>query len=579
MGRRWLLKKYDERTALTIAQRFGLNELIGRILVTRGVRLEEVEHFLNPSLRNQLPDPGHLKDMVIAAERLSTAVINKEKIAVFGDYDVDGATSSALLTRFFAEIGVEINVVIPDRIVDGYGPNTSALMDLHKEGTAIVVTVDCGTTSFEPIKEATNAGLDVIVVDHHEAEPNLPKAVAVVNPNRLDENSPHGNLAAVGVTFLLVVAINRSLREANFYANRYEPDLIQWLDLVALGTICDVVPLKGVNRVFVKQGLKVLAGRKNLGLVALSDIAGIDEPPNAYHAGFVLGPRINAGGRVGESELGSRLLSSGSKIEVMKIAIALNDFNKERQKIENYVYKEAIEQIDEVEAKTCPVLIVVGKDWHPGVIGIVASRIKEWYHRPSLVISLIDGSGIGSGRSVRGVDLGSAVIAARQKGILTKGGGHAMAAGFSIDPDRMEDLKRFLNDRLAQAKNINLSRPGQPVDGILKLSAVNMELIETLATLAPFGSGNPEPCFVITNVYVAHVDVVGHDQRHLRLSLTDETGRRLNAIAFGAVETALGQALINHCNAPFHVLGKIRLNTWQGRSTAQFLVEDAATVW
>ena len=579
MGRHWLARSCNKRMALTIAQRLDVAEVVGRVLDARGVTLEDAQSFLNPTLKNHLPDPAHLKDMDVASQRLTRAVMDAEKVAIFGDYDVDGATSSALLKRFLDHVGGTIQVIIPDRIKDGYGPNTKALLKLREEGTAVVVTVDCGTTSFEPLEAAMDAGLDVIVVDHHEAEASLPKAVAIINPNRLDDASPHGQLAAVGVTFLLIVAVNRALRIAGWYTERSEPDLMQWLDLVALGTVCDVVPLKGVNRALVTQGLKVMSKRSNLGLVALADVAGIDEPPGAYHAGFILGPRINAGGRVGKSDLGARLLSSNNKIESAEIAAALNTYNKERQEIEAKVLEEANQQIDEIEVQSASIVIVVGDGWHPGVVGIVASRLKERFDRPSLVIALNDGSGTGSGRSVSGVDLGGAIIAARQAGIINKGGGHAMAAGLSVDAERIEDLKVFLNERLASAMAGRPAVPGHSIDGALKVAGANMDLVETLAKVGPFGSGNPEPRFVIINTTIAHADPVGQDQSHLRLSLTDETGRRLNAIAFRAVETDMGQALIHPGGAPFHVSGKIRINTWQGRSSAQLLVDDAAPVW
>ncbi|NQU55841.1 MAG: single-stranded-DNA-specific exonuclease RecJ [Rhodospirillales bacterium] len=579
MGRRWSLRKSDERTAMMLSQRLGLPEVIGRVLNARGIAIEEAESFLNPTLKDLLPDPTHLKDMEIAAERLASAVMQGEQIAVFGDYDVDGATSSALLKRFFEAVGATSKVIIPDRIKDGYGPNTPMLLKLREEGASVVVTVDCGTTSFEPLQAASNVGLDVIVVDHHVAEASLPKAVALINPNRLDDESPHGHMAAVGVSFLLVVALNRTLRQAGWYETRAEPDLKQWLDLVALGTVCDVVPLKGINRAFVTQGLKVMASRGNAGLAALADSAGIDEPPGSYHAGYILGPRINAGGRVGESGLGSRLLSSNDKMEAAEIAALLEKFNKERQEIEATVLKEANEQIDEAAAELASIVVVAGEGWHPGVVGIVASRLKERFDRPALVIALNDGLGTGSGRSVSGVDLGSAVIAARQAGIISKGGGHAMAAGLSVDASRVQDLKDFLGERLATVMAGRPAVPGLSLDGALKVAGANMDLVETLAKVGPFGSGNAEPRFVITNAKIAFADPVGRDQNHLRLSLTDETGKRLAGIAFRAVDTDMGQALIHHGGAPFHIAGKIRINTWQGRSTAQLLVDDAAPLW
>ena len=579
MGRRWVARPCDERLALTLAQRLSMPEIIGRVLESRGVTLDEAESFLEPTLRDLLPDPAHLNDMDIATERLATAVMQGERVAIFGDYDVDGATSSALLKRYFDQLGTPCQVVIPDRIKEGYGPNTPALLKLREEGTSVVVTVDCGTTSFEPLEAADKAGLDVIVIDHHEAEVSLPKAVAVVNPNRLDDASPHGQMAAVGVAFLLAVALNRTLRQAGWFESRAEPNLMQWLDLVALGTVCDVVPLKGVNRALVKQGLKVMAERANAGLVALADVAGIDEPPGTYHAGFVFGPRINAGGRVGEAGLGTRLLSCQDKLEAADIAARLDVFNKERQDIEATVLEEAEAQIGPEEAESAAIVIATGQGWHPGVVGIVASRLKERFDRPSLVIALNDGIGTGSGRSVTGVDLGTAVIAARQAGILTKGGGHAMAAGLTVEADRLEDLKAFLNERLHEVMAARPSIRGLSIDGALKVAGAHMGLVESLQRVAPFGSGNPEPRFVITSARIAHADPVGKDQSHLRLSLTDETGKRLNAIAFGAVDTEMGQALIHHGGAPFHIAGKIRINTWQGRSSAQMIVEDAAPLW
>jgi single-stranded-DNA-specific exonuclease len=579
MGRHWLTRNCNKRMALAIAQRLDVAEVVGRVLVARGITLENSLSFLNPTLKDQLPDPSHLMDMNIATKRLTRAVMKGEKIAIFGDYDVDGATSSALLKNFLDHVRATIQVIIPDRIKEGYGPNTEALLKLREEGTAVVVTVDCGTTSFEPIETAMKAGLDVIVVDHHEAEACLPKAFAVINPNRIDDESPHGHLAAVGVTFLLIVALNRALRIAGWYNQCMEPDLMKWLDLVALGTVCDVVSLTGINRVLVKQGLKVMANRTNLGLVALADVAGIDEPPGAYHAGFVLGPRINAGGRVGKSDLGTRLLSSYDKTEAAEIADSLNTYNNERQEIEAKVLEEANQQINQFELQSDSIVMAVGEGWHPGVIGIVASRLKEQFDRPSLVITLKGRNGTGSGRSVSGVDLGSAIIAARQMGIIRKGGGHAMAAGLSIDAERIQDLRFFLNERLATDLAGRPSIPGHFMDGALKVAGANLKLVETLAKIGPFGSGNPEPRFVITNALIAHADFVGKDQSHLRVILTDETGKRLNAIAFRSVETKMGQALIHHGGAPFHISGKIRINTWQGRSSVQLLVDDAAPVW
>jgi len=435
LGRRWRQRAADDRAALTLAQRLSLPEPIARVLAGRGIGAAEAEDFLNPTLRALLPDPLHLRDMAAAAARIAAAVMSGEPIAVFGDYDVDGATSAALLERFFAAAGVPIRVYIPDRLREGYGPNAPALLRLRAEGVGLVITVDCGTAAFEPLAAAAEAGLDVIVVDHHVAEPRLPRAAAVINPSRLDEESPHRQLAAVGVAFLLVVAVNRALREAGWYRLRCQPDLMQWLDLVALGTVCDVVPLTGVNRALVTQGLKVMARRANPGLAALADVSRLDERPNAYHLGFLLGPRVNAGGRVGEADLGVRLLTTPDPGEARALAERLDGYNQERQAIEARVLAEAIAAVEGATAGSLAFATAPG--WHPGVIGIVASRLKERYNRPAFVVALDGGIGKGSGRSVNGVDMGAAVIAAKQAGLLINGGGHAMAAGLTVATDRV----------------------------------------------------------------------------------------------------------------------------------------------
>src|SRR5437660_5810068 len=458
-GRRWAERLADERMALAIAQRHGLPDAICRLLAAREVDLEGVPDFLEPTLRKFLPDPLHLKDMDAAVARLVRAVQAGERIVVFGDYDVDGATSSALLLRFFRSVGGDIGVYIPDRRKEGYGPNAPALLKLKQEGAAVVVTVDCGVTAYEPLAEARRAGLDTIVIDHHQAEIGLPEAVAVVDPNRIDDASPHKQLAAVGVAFLLCVGINRALREAGWYTTaRPEPDLRQWLDLVALGTVADVVPLTGVNRALVRQGLVVMAQRRNPGLAALADVAKLREPPGAYHLGFMLGPRVNAGGRVGQADLGARLLSSEDVHEVGALALRLDEFNAERRAIEREVLDQAIGRIESLygpDRKGLPsALVIESEGWHVGVIGIVASRLVERYGRPAFVIGM-DGElgkgqiGRGSGRSVRGVDLGAAVIAARQAGLLVNGGGHAMAAGLTVARDALPELAQFLDERIA----------------------------------------------------------------------------------------------------------------------------------
>lgn len=574
-GRRWVLRPGDDRQIAAMGQRLGLPDIVCRVLSGRGVGMDDAESFLHPTLRDQLPDPSHLKDMDAAVTRLVAAIQNSEVIAIFGDYDVDGATSSALMLRFLQQVGAQTLLYIPDRLAEGYGPNAPAMKTLKEQGAAVVVTVDCGITAFDPLQAAADVGLDVIVVDHHEANPALPQACAVVNPKRLDDASPHKHMAAVGVSFLVLVALNRALRDAGWYAAGHrQPDLMGLLDIVALGTVCDVVPLVGVNRALVTQGLKVMAQRRNVGLSALVDVAGVTERPDAYHLGYVLGPRINAGGRVGQCDLGARLLSCDDAEEAAGIALRLHEFNQQRQEVEAAVLYEAVEQAESMMSTSdIPLLLVAGADWHPGVIGIVAGRLKERYNLPVCVVALDGGMAKGSGRSVPGLDLGRAVIAAREAGILSAGGGHAMAAGFSLDADRLEELRQFLTTRLREQLDGGGLTPMLETDGALDVRAVNAELLATLGQVGPYGAGNEEPRFVIPNVRVARSDVVG--QGHVRCFLSGPTGGRLKAIAFKAVDSDLGIMLLNSQGAAIHVAGTLRLDTWQGRNEAQLIIDDA----
>ena len=580
--RRWTVRGTDERLAMAISQRLGVPEIIGGVLARRGVGLEEAAEFLEPKLKTHLPDPAHLLDMEKAAIRIAEGVINSELIGVFGDYDVDGATSSALLQMFLSAVGGKVTVYIPDRIKEGYGPNSDAMTKLKDKGAKIIITVDCGTTAFEPLKAASDMGLDVVVVDHHEAETVLPDVFAVINPKRLDEKSPHTHMAAVGVTFLLCVQVNRVLREKGWYGHEHkEPDLTNWLDVVALGTVCDVVALKGVNRALVAQGLKVLAGRNNIGLKALSDASAIKESPTAYHLGFVLGPRINAGGRVGASDLGTRLLSTADISEASEIAARLNQLNTERQEIEASVLEQAILQVEGRmdNDDPGPFVMAYGDGWHPGVIGIVASRLKERFNRPAAVIGFTGDIGTASARSVNGADLGAAVIAAKQAGLIEKGGGHAMAAGFSVLREKLAKLEEFIASKMLDAIGDNPPPPGLVFDGMIALGGANARLVKTLESVAPFGVGNAEPRFIIKNVRFVEARPVGNDQSHVRLIMVDESGNRLTGIAFSAQATDLGPGLLNHGGKPFHVAGKLRINEWQGRESAQLIVEDAAPAW
>ena len=578
-GRRWAARLADERAALAIAQRHGVPDAVARLLAARDVELDSVAEFLEPTLRRFLPDPLHLKDMDTAIARLVLAVKGGERIVVFGDYDVDGATSSALLLRFFRAIGGNIGVYIPDRRKEGYGPNTAALLKLKAEGAAVVVTVDCGVTAFESLAEAKRAGLDTIVIDHHMAEIALPEAIAVVDPNRIDEASPHKQMAAVGVAFLLAVGVNRALRDAGWYgASRPEPDLRQWLDLVALGTVCDVVPLTGVNRALVRQGLKVMAERRNVGLAALADVARLKEVPGAYHLGFLLGPRVNAGGRVGQADLGARLLSSDDPHEVGALALRLDEFNAERRAIERDVLDQAISRVEGLygpDRKGLPAALVVESDgWHVGVIGIVASRLVERYGRPAFVIGLDGDLGKGSGRSVRGVDLGAAVIAARQAGLLVNGGGHAMAAGLTVTRETLPGLARFLDERIAPQLGAAPSVRELGIDAALSPGAATQELVSIIERVGPFGAGNALPRFVLTRVRVSYAQTVG--EGHVRCTLVGAERGRVDAIAFRANQTALGPALLDPARPVLHVAGALRIDRFGGRESVRLQIDDAA---
>jgi single-stranded-DNA-specific exonuclease len=578
-GRRWRLRgRVDDGVAAALSAQLTVPDILARLLTQRGVGLDAASRFLSPRLRDQLPDPAHLLDMDRAVERLVRAIRDGEKIVVYGDYDVDGATSAALLLRFLAAVGAEGGLYVPDRMREGYGPNAPALLKLKEEGVRLVVTVDCGTTAHDALAAAREAGLDLIVIDHHVAEPALPSAVAVVNPNRLDEASAHGQLAAVGVAFLLAVAVNRALRAAGWYAARPEPDLLQWLDLVALGTVCDVVPLTGLNRALVAQGLRVAARGANPGMAALAAVAqsnGRAERIDAYQLGFVLGPRVNAGGRVGDADLGARLLSTDDPARAAEWAQRLDAYNKERREIESATLASAIELVERQNA-TSPVLVFAAAEgWHPGVIGIVAARLKERYGRPAIVVALADGIGKGSGRSVPGLALGSAVIAARQAGLLINGGGHAMAAGFTVAADRLIELQEFLGERLNDGLDHALLVPELAIDAAISAEAAQGGLIAQLDALAPFGAANPEPRFAFPTVRAQYVEAVGTG--HLKLRVTDAVGGgALSAIAFRAADTPVGKLIAEAKGRALHVAGHLRRDTYRGGDAVQLVLDDAA---
>lgn len=564
----WQLQETNQREVLTLTQRFELPEILARILVARGINIENASNFLYPLLRSLLPDPFHLLDMNKAVSRIIKAINNKENIAIFGDYDVDGATSSALISRYFMEIGIHSLIYIPNRIDEGYGLNTDALLQLKKKGIKLCISVDCGTLAHQPIEDAKNFDLDVIVVDHHIGTEKLPNAIAVVNPNRLDENSPYNNLAAVGVSFLLVVALNKSLREQGFFLNKKEPDLFDLLDLVALGTVCDVMQITGLNRAFVFQGLKIISARKNVGLCVLSDVLEILEKPNVSRLGFSIGPCINAGGRVGEASLGAKLLSTNDEEEAHEIALKLIDLNNARKVLETEALSEAIIQAEKF-IKSNTKFIMVSGNWHQGIIGIIASRLKEQFHLPAIVISLSNGVGKASCRSIAGVDIGAAVLSAKFMNLIIEGGGHNMAAGFSVEEKKINDLCNFFAARFVNSINEKFLK----VDGIITVKTINLSLWRQLQRLEPFGVGNPEPRFIIQGIKVTKPEIIGTD--HIKCFITDESAM-VRAIAFRSANTKLGLAIMEgNVRA---VLGKISMNYWNGREFIQFLIEDALTI-
>ena len=579
-GRTWR-DRLDERgqaRALTIAQRSGVPELLARVLAGRGVEADEVAAYLDPSIKRLLPDPHTLTDMEAASARLAHAVIHGESVAIFGDYDVDGATAAALLARYLRHCGLDPIVHIPDRIFEGYGPNVDAIRAFAERGVKLLVTVDCGTTSHSTLVEARKLGLDVVVLDHHQADEELPPALAIVNPNRADDLSGLGHLAAVGLVFITLVALTRELRQRNFWTVlRGEPDLLSLLHLVALGTVADVVPLTGLNRAFVAKGLIALRRRDQIGLTALMDASRLSGPPEAWHLGFLLGPRINAGGRIGRADLGVRLLLEEDLSEAARIAAELDRLNRERQQIELATVAQA-----EAEAMAAlgleekgAVVVTAGQGWHPGVVGLVAARLKERYGRPAFAIALEPGgTGTGSGRSIAGVDLGLAVRRAVREGLLLKGGGHAMAAGITLKKDALAAFRAYLEDALAAPVEVARRERGLAIDGAVSAGAVNLALVDMLARAGPYGAGNPEPTLALPAHTLSYADLVG--ENHIRARFKSADGKIVNAIAFRAAGKPLGQALLDNRGRAMHAAGHLAVDRWQGEERVQMRLVDVA---
>ena len=581
-GRAWLDRLDDagRMRALAIAQQHEIGDLLSRILAGRGVGVDDVARFLSPSIRDEMPDPDTLTGMTAAVERLVAAVRRGETIAIFGDYDVDGATSSALMATFLRHCGLDPAIHIPDRITEGYGPNAEAIAALKARGATLLLTLDCGTTSHDVLGDAARAGLDVVVIDHHQADETLPEVLALVNPNRLDDISGLGYLCAAGVVFMVIVALNRALRAGGFWtASRPEPDLMALCDLVALGTVADVVPLKGLNRAFVTRGLAVMKRRERPGLRALMDVARLNGPPTPYHLGFMLGPRINAGGRIGDAALGARLLTMSDEDEAVRIAQDLDRLNKERQVVEEASLTEAMNEALAAlgpQEDAANVLVCAGRNWHPGIVGLIASRLKERFRRPAFAVAFTEDRGTGSGRSVGGVDLGRAVRKAVAAGLLVKGGGHAMAAGITIEKAKLGAFRAFLEEVLAVDMAQARAEDVLSIDAATTAGAIKPQLVHDLNRAGPFGMGNPEPFLALPSHQVVFAETVG--ESHLRLRLKAGDGSSVDAMAFRAVDQPLGQAILAARGKPIHAAGTLMLNHWQGREQVKLRLVDIAPV-
>lgn len=581
---RWVLSQMDDEAVSRMIQQHGLPEMIARLLHARGVGTDEVEGFLYPSLAKHFPDPLSLAGMGDMADMVADAVISGRKIGIFGDFDVDGATSTALLLRFFRHLGMDCPFYIPDRLSEGYGPNINALKTLKEQGAEIVIICDCGITAFDVIAQGRALGLDIIVLDHHEAEDTLPEATHVIDPKRQDDTSGLDMLAACGVTFLACVAINTALRAKDYYKSgeKTEPPLKSWLDIVALGTVCDMVPLTGANRLFVKRGFQLMANTDNAGLRALCEVSKIQNAPTVFHAGFQLGPRINAGSRVHKAYLGAQLLSTDDAEEAKNLAWTLNDCNDMRKEIQKEMLAHAKGIVEADRLDDHPIILVGHEDWHPGLSGLVAGRLKEQYGKPAVCITYATNEkgeleGRGSGRSVLGVNMGQAFIDARNEGLLLKGGGHAMAAGFTVAPDKIDEFRTFLSQHIEKQLTSAPDLPDFEIDAVMTVRGLTTDVVKIIDNhVGPFGQNNAEPVFVLPNVRLHMVDVVGKD--HVRCMVSDwEGGSRIKAVAFGSKDTPLGEALLKYgISEPFHLAGHVKINEWNGRESAELHIKDAA---
>lgn len=575
-GFSWEVNQASSDKVQHIMSKFNLNEILARLLVIKEIDVDLIEDFLNPTLKRIMPDPFHLLDMEKATEIIYETVIQNKKIVIFGDYDVDGATSSALLKRFFNMLKVEVDIYIPDRIGEGYGPSIEAFKTLKENGADLIITVDCGTASFEALDYGVKQGLKIIVIDHHLSGDLLPNAHAIVNPNRKDETSKYGYLAAVGVAFLTAVAIVSFFRKKDFFINRPEPSLISLLDIVAIGTVCDVVPLEDLNRAFVVQGLKVLNKRLNPGVEAIVKLLNLEGNLTTYHLGHVIGPRINAGGRVGKSFLGAHLLSSDDEEYVWQIANKLELYNSERKAIEQIVYDQALLQAKDCQKDTF--IMLRSENWHPGVVGIVAGRLKEIFNKPVAVLSLVKGVWKASCRSVTGIDFGSAVVRAKENDILINGGGHKMAAGFSVEDSKLAEIKAFLEDDFKKQLALQENKNTRFFDSFISTTGVTIDLAKQVEKMGPFGSSNPEPRFLLKNITIYKKNIFGSN--HITCFVRDSiiTDHMVKVNAFRALDSELGKTLLENSNSPINLVGYLRVNRWRNRESVEFILEDVIPI-
>ena len=578
----WNIKDYDEKLALTIFQKKHVSEITSRLLAIKNIKMDDIDNYLDPKIKNLLKNPYHLLDMDKAVKVIYQAIINHKHICIFGDYDVDGATATALMVKYFRGIDITVSVYVPDRIEDGYGLNEQSIEKLHNEGIDFIITVDCGISSYEAVEYANSIGVDVVITDHHLGPLEIPHAKAVVNPNRLDEESEYKYLAGVGVAFMLCIALNTYLRNKNYFAehNLKEQNLLYFLDLVALGTVCDVMPLININRAFVKQGLEIFKQRTNIGLNALSDLMELKEVNDTYHLGYVLGPRINASGRVGDVSISNKLLSCEDKYEAKHLAEQLNQFNIERQEIEKDILDKAIDKIEKNKLYEDSAIFIYGEGWHEGVIGIIASRIKDKYNRPVFVLSMDDKVGKASCRSVdKSIDIGSVIIKAKEKGLLLSGGGHAMAGGFTFEVSKLEDIKNFIKDHIKDSLQLYLEQNNRYADLIMDCNAVNDKLVSELESMGPFGTDNSKPLVILKNVVILSTKKFGRNKEHLRCVVCDNNGlgiknNKLIVNIFKVGENDIMLNALQNVGTKCDLIGTLSINKWMNLNNIQFIVDD-----